>query len=288
MRRPLAFALLLVASTAAADNKLQQMTPGFAREAQSCAVQVSGLEKVQTGSAKLAPTLTADDKAALELDLRTLSSGLVTVRAYCTEVTELVAFLQANAGAAYRSFERELDARDNKLRKLRRDSKQIIAQLQPITRRWIGRIAQAQVQQPAASERRTPGKFPSGRAVELPPLPGTFKLSGTATGDSIEYTDKASTTTVFVRSFKAATCEQQKRLIPADAKTNDDAKLPGAADGLATAWYVVYRDAEVICVDGKTAGWLGTLTVRGRTDAANPLRALMIRMVLTQQAPNPP
>ena len=57
MTRALAIALLLAAGTAAADKKIQQMTPGFDREAQTCTTQISGLEKVQTGSATLVPTL---------------------------------------------------------------------------------------------------------------------------------------------------------------------------------------------------------------------------------------
>ncbi len=291
--RLLPCALLLVASTAAADKKLQQMTPGFEREARSCAIQVSGLEKVQVGSGTLAPTLTADDKSVLDKDLEILAAGLLSVKAYCTAVTELAAFLQANAAAAYRSVENELDARDNKVRKLRKDSKKTLEVLQPITRRWIGRVAQAQVQQPAVSEKRTPTKFPGGRSVELPSLPGTFKLSGTATGDSIEYADKSWSATVFVRSFKAATCDQQQRLLPPTAKTGEGAKLPGTAEGLDTAWYVVFREGaahvEGICVNGKTGGWLGTLTVRPTwTDAATPLRSLMIRIVSTQAAQKTP
>ncbi len=291
--RAVALALLLVASTAAADKKLQQMTPGFEREAQSCKIQVSGLEKVQTQTATLVPSLSPEDKAALDKDLEVLANGLVTVKAYCTEVTELAAFLKTNAAAAYRSVEAQLDARDNKVRKLRKDSKKAIGQVQPITRRWIGRIAQAQTQTPVVVEKRTPGTFPSGRAVELPALPGSFKLSGTATGDTVEYADKAWTATVFVRSFKSATCDQQKRLLPAEASFGDIPKATEMPEGVEASWIATSHNetsyAEAVCVNGKAGGWLGTVTVRpDRNPAANPLRLLMIRMVATLVAQKTP
>lgn len=282
-----------LAGTSVADKKLQQLAPGFAREAQTCATQVSGLRKVQTGSATLAATLSPDDKTALDKDLATLAAGLASVEAYCTEVTALVAFLATNADAAYRSVEKELDVRDNTVRKLRKTSKQTLALLQPITRRWIGRIAAAQAQKPDVVDPRTPGKFPSGRAVLLPPLGGAWKLSGTGANDLAEYTDKAWAATVFVRPFSGATCEQQQRALPTGTRLSEATKLPGTEDGLDTAWVALPPSTktyiETTCVRGKSGGWIGTLEVRPAwIDAATPLRALLIRMLVAQNAPRAP
>ena len=200
---------------------------------------------------------------------------------------------RSNANATYRSVEKDLDVRDNTVRKLRKSSKQTLATLQPITRRWIGRIATAQAQKPEVGDTRTPGKFPSGRAVALPPLGGTWKLSGTGANDLAEYADKTWTATVFVRPFSAATCDQQQRSLPAGTRLSEAAKLPGVTEGLDTAWVALPSGTktyiETICVRGKTGGWLGTLEVRPAwSDAAEPLQALLIRMVAAQNAPRSP
>ncbi len=292
MNRALAVVVLLGAGTAAADKKIQQMTPGFEREAQTCATQVSGLEKVQTGSATLAATLSPEDKSILDKDLETLAAGLTGVKTYCKEVTGLVTFLKANTAAPYKSVEKELDLRDNTVRKLRKDSKKTIEALQPITRRWISRIAQAQTQRPDTGAKTTPGKFPSGRSVELPPLGGQWQLSGEKQSDSAEYVDKAWTASVFVRSFSAATCEQQQRSLAPEAKPVPGDAL-GTAEGLDPAWYVATRGTktytETVCVRGPTGGWLAILEVKPAwTEAAVPLRALLVRMIVAQRGVKSP
>jgi hypothetical protein len=44
-----------------------------------------------------------------------------------------------------------------------------------------------------AEAKRTPGKFPSGRVIELPALPGTWKVGGGKENDSATYDDKGVT-----------------------------------------------------------------------------------------------
>jgi hypothetical protein len=286
-----ALLLLLLASTAHADKKTQAMTPGFEREASTCAVQISGLKKVQTGSASLVPTLSAEDKATLDADLVTLSAGLAGVEAYCTEVTDLVAFLKASADASYKSIERELDTRDNKVRKLRKASKATIETLQPITRRWIGRIAQAQTTKPDVPEKKRPAKFPSGRSVELPAsLTGAWKVGGTATSDTLDYSDKGWTASLFVRPFTGATCEQQAKSRGTIGKPSGD-RLK--REGLDIAWHgtVVTIGAKVhteaACVrNSADGGWIGTIEVRpAANEKLGDLRMLMLAMVEAQAAP---
>lgn len=286
--------LVVLAGTAAADKRITDMTPGFEREAQTCAVQVSGLEKVQTGSQTLAPTLSPEDKAALDKDLETLAGGLAGVKAYCAEVTDLVTFLKASSAASYKSVEKQLDERDNKVRKLRKEAKKTIDTLQPITRRWIGRIAQAQAQKPDVVEKKTPGKFPSGRAVDLPPLGGTWKLSGNTTIDTAEYADKAWSATASVRSFTGATCEQQQKQ-QVTTGSPADGELPGAA-ALDIAWRgrtsadpSPRTYSEVLCARNKDGGgWMATLEVRPPTESKlTELRALLIRMVAARMPKSP-
>lgn len=291
----LVFVMLFVAPLAAhADKKIQQMTPGFEREAATCAVQISGLKKVQTGGATLAPTLSPEDKAALDADLATLATGLAGVETYCTEVTDLVTFLKASAGASYKGVERELDTRDNKVRKLRKESKKTIESLQPITRRWIGRIAQAQTSKPDVVEKKRPAKFPSGRSVELPAsLTGAWKVGGNATSDTLDYSDKTWTASVFVRSFAGATCEQQLKTRGTIGKPAADALLK--TDGLDIAWHGTLGAAgakvytEAACVRNSTdGGWIGTIEVRpAANEKLGELRGLMLAMVAAQAAPQP-
>ena len=267
----LGLVVVLLSATAAADKRITDMTPGYEREAQTCATQISGLEKVQSGGATLAPSLPPDDKTALDADLATLATGLVGVKAYCAEVTDLVVFLKANTTATYKSVEKSLDERDNKLRKLRKASKKTIDALQPITRTWIGKIAQAQAQKPDVVDKRTPGKFPSGRTVAL-------RVSTMWKG-SVE-----------TRAFTGATCEQQQRGLP----NFDPGKTP-ALDGVDVAWWTQTSTPgnrpyiEQLCARNKTGGgWSGRIEINPSSNSSlGELRALALRMIAAQAAPRP-
>lgn len=232
--------VLSLATTASADKKIQGMTPGFQREAQTCATQVSGLRKVQTGAASLAPTLSPEDRTALDKDLEALKAGLVGVEAYCTAVTELVAFLEASKDAAYKSVEKELDTRDNAVRKLRKESKKIIETTAPITRRWIGRIAQNQVQRPAEVKPK-PTAFPSGRSAVLPNLgKGTWKVEGHKSQDLASYVEGDRTATVMVSSFQTSDCEAARTTL----KSSPLADALTRVEGLELAWHVQLRSGD--------------------------------------------
>ena len=285
----LGLVVVLLSATAAADKRITDMTPGYEREAQTCATQISGLEKVQSGGATLAPSLPPDDKTALDADLATLATGLVGVKEYCAEVTDLVVFLKANTTATYKSVEKSLDERDNKLRKLRKASKKTIDALQPITRTWIGKIAQAQAQKPDVVDKRTPGKFPSGRTVALPPL-GEWKLSGTAGTDTAELNATMWKGSVETRAFTGATCEQQQRGLP----NFDPGKTP-ALDGVDVAWWTQTSTPgnrpyiEQLCARNKTGGgWSGRIEINPSSNSSlGELRALALRMIAAQAAPRP-
>lgn len=273
-----ALVLLLVATAAHADKKIQSMTPGFQREAQTCTTQVSGLKKVQTGAAALAPALSADDKAALDKDLEALKTGLAGVEAYCTAVTELVAFLEASKDASYKSVEKELDTRDNRVRKLRKASKATIEALTPITRRWIGRIAQNQVQKPDEPKSKATA-FPSGRSAVLPVLgKGTWKVSGGKNHDLATYTDGPASADVSLDWQDGDACDALKNRFKMTGL--DDAITK--ADGLDVAWHVrvertAYSEAMCLRIGGRTAV-VGVSQQPGPTDKLPLLRQVGLEL----------
>ena len=283
-RRALVVALL-VASAAEADKKIQGMTPGFQREAQSCVIQVSGLRKLQTGATSLAPTLSPEDKAALDKDLEALKAGLATVETYCTEVTALVAFLQASKDASYKSVEKELDTRDNTVRRLRKESKKIIEQMTPITRTWIGRIAQNQVRRPDEPKPK-PTAFPSGRSAALPSLgKGTWSVSGGRNHDVAKYAEGRTETVVTVDWQDGDQCEAMKarfKLTPIDAAL-------ATPDGIQVAWHArverkTYSEAICMRIDGRTA--VAAISQEPEaTDKLPVLRQLGVDLVRSQASP---
>ena len=286
-----ALVLVLVATSAHADKKIQAMTPGFQREAQTCTTQVSGLKKVQTGATALAPTLSADDKAALDKDLVALAAGLTGVEAYCTAVTELVAFLETSKDASYKSVEKELDTRDNNVRRLRKTSKATIDAMTPITRRWIGRIAQNQVQKPdEATPKAT--KFPSGRGVVLPRLGnGTWSVSGDKSRDVAEYGEPGMKLQIDVAWGSGENCEAaRKRREPKPLKN----PMP-KVDDLDVVWHGTVEQTmsknyvEVLCVQTAGGTSLATITTPAASNAKlADLRLLALDLARSQATAKTP
>jgi hypothetical protein len=286
--------LLALAGPAHADQKLVGFKPEFVREAAGCQVQARGLTRVQGGAAELAKAAEAAERAELERDLEQLTSGLAAVQAHCDEVAAVIAFIDANASAPYRSVERELDARYKKIVKLRAAAKQAIEELGPTTRKLIPRIARRPP--PAAPEpRRVPGKFPSGRTVELPALAGTWRLSGSSTTDTADYSEAppkgpAIAARATARPLPGGTCAEQRKalLVRADAEQLVDLDLPGAKE-LGVAWAARYTRRErttahlvsVVCVPGKAGGLLATADVvpADRAALADELAGLLLRMI---------
>lgn len=234
-------ALVATAATARADKKIVELRPLYVKESAGCEVQASGLARVATGAAALVPTLTGAEHDATAQDAATLAAGLEQVRAYCSDVAAMVTFLADNAKASYRSVEHELDARDNKIRKQRRDIKKRMAELSPITRRLIPRIAGAHTAAPPPV-RATPGKFPSGRSVELPALPGAWRISGNTTVDVADYTDKAITASVSARALTGTTCDDQRKQLAGKPTVEGvvDAELPSSTKEHGAAWRITY------------------------------------------------
>ncbi len=268
-----------LAGHASADAKIAALITGYEKEAGSCKIHLDGVTKVKTGAEGL------PDAAA---DVETLAKGQAAVQAYCEELSVTLELLRGDPNATYKSLERQLDDHDNKIRKLRQSSKQALDELAPVIQRLIPKI-NARVAAEPPGEKHAPGKFPSGRSVELPSLPGTWKVSGTAATDIVEYTSPQGKVdaTVTVRPFSAATCDQQRKSLAGKADHLDDVAATDAAKQLKLAWYVSYtqkaRVYQVACVAGKKdGGWLATIDAP--IDAKLPLGTVMARMLASQIA----
>jgi hypothetical protein len=294
--------MLLCGGVAHADKKLAELATGYQRESETCAIQAGGIAKVADGAQQLAAA-TPDD-AALADAVAKLAAGRTVVDDYCAQLTGVLAVLSADPTATYRSLERELDERDNKIRAARNASKKAIDGLQPVIHELIPRINAARVG-PADIEKRTPTKFPSGHAIELPRLPGTWRLSGSATSDTADYTDKTLSASVWTHTFSAATCDQQRHMLPIDAKESADRPAERAladdAKGLGVAWSVSYikriapaRVVLVTCLPAKTGdgGVLATAELQPVEPAppaafVDTMAELMTRMLAVAAAPPP-
>lgn len=206
------FAVLVAGTTSAyADKRIQGMTPGFVKEASACQIEVRGLARLVTGATTLAATLDGAERDAVNTDLAALTAASATLTSYCAEVEGLVKFLQDNAATAYKSVERDIDTRDNAVRKLRKEAKKATADVAPVTRRLIPRIKRTSAPEaPVAKADAT--AFPSKRKVVLPRLgDGTWAVSGSATSDIATYTDKVGSASVTTRPFDKASCDQQRK-----------------------------------------------------------------------------
>jgi hypothetical protein len=300
MRRMRLAWLLTIAltGTAYADKKLQDFKPDFVHEVAGCQVQTNGITRVLTGATELAKTAEAAERAELDIDIDQLTKGLALEKEYCDEVAAVIAFIDANAAASYRSVERELDARYTKIVKLRAAAKKMLEELQPTTRKLIPLITR-RPEPPAAEPKRIPGRFPSGRAIDLPPLAGTWRLSGSSTTDTADYSETspkkpAVTASATTRPFSDATCDEQRKALTvrADAEQLVDLDLPGAKE-LGVAWAARYTRREqttahlvsVLCVPDKAGGLLATADVvpAERSALADELAKLMLRMIAAQK-----
>lgn len=280
--------LVVTAGSARADKKIVEMTPLYRKEAAGCQVEARGLAKIASGVSALLPTLEDPaEKARVAEDAAAVAAGLAQLEAYCGEVSAMVSFLEAHAKASYRSVEKELDARDNQIRKGRREAKHRTARLAPVTRRLIPLIAS---KKPAAlpPEKRTASAFPSGRTIELPALPGTWRLAGTASLDAADYAEPGATASLAARAT-TTDCDAQRAALAAkrDIEGLVEAELPPIAKERGAAWRVMYtrRDKatglqhhEVLCGGAVTVTLVVTpATATTLIEQLRPLLAPMLR-----------
>lgn len=217
-------------ATAAADGKTKELATGYQKELTACRTRADGVVKVQTGATSL-----GDEYAA---DREQLTKGLDTIQAYCSELDATLQLI-ADPAASYKALEKQLDDHDNKIRALRKQSKQALDALGPVLAKLIPAI-NARAGTAAPVVKKTPLKFPSGRAVDAPAMAGAWKVSGTPTTDTAEYSEAKESSTLSVKQV-TGTCADRKKDLPRSAVDNDN---PTKLD-----WYVRYdKDARRIRV----------------------------------------
>lgn len=239
MRIALCLAMIVaMTASARADKKIQGMTPGFKKEAAACQVEVRGLARLITGTTDLIATLNGSEKDALAADLAAVSAVNTTMTSYCSAVEDMVKFLEDNANAAYKSVEKDLDTRDNNVRKLRNEAKKALHGVAPFARKLIPLIKRPPEADPKDAPEIDPVAFPSKRKVVLPKLgDGTWSVSGSATSDTATYADKLGTASVTTRPFEKASCAQQRKAFAERSDTPAaDLEVPAEAKTLGVAW----------------------------------------------------
>lgn len=241
-----AIALLVVSGAAAADSKTKQLAQGYTKELGACHARVDGVTKVTNGTESL-----GDAQYAAELDQ--LKAGLSQVQAYCTELDATLALI-ADPNASYKALEHQLDEHDNTIRKLRRSSKLALDGLAPVIGKMIPVINARAGTADAPVKKTTPIKFASGRAIDAPALPGTWRVSGSPINDVVEYTEGKASATISVRAVDGTCADRKKEL----ARSAVDATSPTKLD-----WYVAYdKDTRRIhtgCRTAKTGSLIATL-----------------------------
>ena len=293
MKIALSLAVLCAVTTSAhADKKIQAMTPGFVKEASACQVEVRGLARMVTGATNLVETLQGTERDGVTADLAALTAASTTMTSYCTAVEDMVLFLQTNAGAAYKSVEKDIDTRDNAVRKLRKEAKKATATVAPITRKLIPRIKRRPVPE-TLPPKADATAFPSKRAIVLPKLgDGAWAVSGSTTSDTATYTDKTGTVAVTTRPFDKASCDQQRTAfversdVPA---TELELTAEGKALGVAWSARVTTRAATAqaahsllaMCLEQGMGGVMAIADIvpRDRTTLDAELMRLMVGML---------
>jgi hypothetical protein len=244
----IALAVLVITGSASADSKTKELAAGYTKELAACHTRADGVTKVTTG----AQALVDGGDAQYAPDLDQLKAGLAQVQAYCGELDATLQLI-ADPNASYKALEHQLDDHDNKIRKLRQSSKQALDGLAPVIGKLIP-VINARAGTADAPVKKTPIKFTSGRSIDAPALPGTWKVSGSATNDVVEYTEGKASATISVRAVEGTCADRKKELAKSAVDATSPAKL---------VWYVAYdKDARRIhtgCRAAKTGSLIATL-----------------------------
>lgn len=268
-------AIAALASPAAADKKIVDMTPGFKRELAGCETERNGLQIVVTKTRAFVAT-DPPDKAELDADLEQVANGHELVVAWCTDARAMVQLLEDNAAAAWKSAGRAVDTQYRVVVKSRKEAKRVLAELAPLTRKLIPRVNARAGEKPP--EKKQTGKFPSGRVIAIPA--GTWTLGGTASNDVADYAASGITANVTTRPFANATCEQQRRAFVAKA----DGEVIELDVKPHVGWRYVRRDRTphalaMICMTSGTGGAIAIADITPATAAADDVTKMMLAML---------
>ena len=239
-----AWVLLLVGGVASADGKTKELATGYQKELVACHTRADGVTKVTAGTEALG--------AEYQAELDQLKAAQTVVTAYCDELDATLQLL-ADPQASYRALEHQLDDHDNRIRKLRQSGKVALDGIAIVMERMIP-IINAKVGTADVARKKTPIKFVSGRTIDGPALPGSWKVSGSAQNDVVEYSEAKSSATISVRQVEGTCADRKKELPKSAVDVTSTAKL---------AWYAAYekdtRRVHVGCRAGKTGSLVATL-----------------------------
>ena len=241
--------VLALCAVAHADGKTKELATGYQKELTACHTRAEGVGKAKTG----AQSLVDGGAAEFHDDLDALTKGFDVIQAYCGELDATLALI-ADPNASYKQLEHQLDDHDNKIRALRKQSKQALDSLAPVIARVIPAV-NARAGTAAPVVKKTPLAFPSGRKVDAPALAGAWKVSGTQATDTAEYTEGKASATLSVRAV-SETCAARKKDLPASA-----VDAPNAASKVEFyEWYDKDdRRMRVACRAAKSGSVIATL-----------------------------
>src|SRR5213083_2411064 len=100
--------VVILVSSAWADKKTNDMTPGYKRELGACETEQGGVQRM-IDKAKRYLAAEPADKADIEKDVDRLAKGLEVVTGYCKEFGAMVQVLETNAATPYKKIEKEID-----------------------------------------------------------------------------------------------------------------------------------------------------------------------------------
>lgn len=249
-------------SAYAGDAKIAEFVHLYDKEVTACRKDLAGLTKVKERGAPLAASDTT-----IAADLAIIETSLKVQQTYCDDVAAALELLGADPKATYKSISKQVDEHDRTIRADRKASKKALADTQPVISRLVPKINAQAGSAAATPVKKTPGKFPSGRSVDLPALAGTWKVSGSATTDTAEYTEKKDISTATVKSFTGATCDQQKKTLLAKFSLADTqldslaAYTPAFVAGYRSGKAPAERVVVVACIAKKDGGLLATSDV---------------------------
>lgn len=254
-------ALLVVAAVAPAharDAKLAEFIRLYDKELTACKKDLAGLVKVKERGMPLA----ADAEVAA--DLAIIDASLKVQETYCSDVAAALDVARADPKATYKSLGKQLDAQDRIVRADRKASKKALADTEPVIKRLVPRINAMAGSAAQAPAKKTPVTFPSSRTVELPALAGTWSVAGSATTDTAEYTEDKVTSSVTVKAFTGATCDQQRKQLAGRLALEDRtiaslaAERPAFVAGYRMGKAPAERVVVVACIAKKDGGVLAT------------------------------
>lgn len=286
VRAGLCCAVVAWSSVAFADAKLAELIRLYDKEVTACKKDLAGLAKVKERGTPLA----AD--ASVAADLAIIEASLKVQETYCTDVAAALEVARADPKATYRSLGKQLDEKDRIVRADRKASKKALADTAPVIQRLVPKINAMAGSAAQTPVKKTPGTFPSGRTVDLPALAGTWSVSGSATTDTAEYTEKKESSTVTVKSFTGATCDQQKKALGAKFTLSDQtldslaASKPAFVAGYHTGKAPAERVVVVACIAKKDGGVLATSDVPATATPATTtaIQAVMVAMIAARKS----